>query len=538
MQLPLFTLRRASVLLLAALLIGLPFSANSLAQEETEAEATDADAAGEQPEIDPEAAQKQGEEGLAEGDYDKAMTGFTQLRDWGLRNQYTQQSGPAAVLLGYTGRARTLAKMQDYEAALQEFKTVFDASADFGPARIARGEMYLEAGAPDRAFLDFQNAVKNDRNNMQALFGLGKASVLVGLYQQSITPLTRVIAAQEDNAEAYRLRGAAYANVYKTPLAYEDLQKSISIDPEGYEAYFTLGEVLFRDKKYEEAVEQFGNAIEHYKPKPGQEDQPYLQGHLTKAMAYVELGKNVEDPAAKKAAYQNAVEETEKLLSQLDENNPGHAVARSATLHSRGVGERMLGDIGRAIRTFSEAIEINPELSESYYRRGICFHHLGENKMAIADFVQAANMSLGDPRANLWEGFTYAKMGDYHQALRAYSDAIAASDRYTPAYVNRGLAYMMLGEYEKAVNDFNEAIRLEPAVAEHYFKRGVAYEQLRDYEKAAGSFASAIEFHDEHAGAYRHMASTMQSLGRTELANQYRQKANELAPAESQQQTQ
>jgi tetratricopeptide (TPR) repeat protein len=93
---------------------------------------------------------------------------------------------------------------------------------------------------------------------------------------------------------------------------------------------------------------------------------------------------------------------------------------------------------------------------------------------------------------------------------------------------------MNLGEYDKAVADFNDAIRLEPANAEHYFKRGVAYERLNDHEKAAASFASAIEFNDKHAAAYRHMASTMQTLGRSELANEYRQKAESLGPAKKQ----
>jgi Tfp pilus assembly protein PilF len=99
--------------------------------------------------------------------------------------------------------------------------------------------------------------------------------------------------------------------------------------------------------------------------------------------------------------------------------------------------------------------------------------------------------------------------------------------------VNRGLAYLKLGEHEKAVADFNEAIRLDPLQAEHYFKRGLAYKELRDLEKASSSFASAIQFNDKHAAAYHHMASTLQSLGRTELANEYRQKAGALAPKDN-----
>ena len=150
--------------------------------------------------------------------------------------------------------------------------------------------------------------------------------------------------------------------------------------------------------------------------------------------------------------------------------------------------------------------------------------------MAISDFESAAHLVAGDPRANLWEGFTYAKLGDYQQALRAYGDAIAASDRFTPAYYNRGLAYMMLGNYKKAIADFNDAIRLEPANAEYYFKRGLAYEQMGDKQKASESFSAAIEFDKNHAGAHRHMADAMQRLGRTELATQYRQQADKLAP--------
>lgn len=96
----------------------------------------------------------------------------------------------------------------------------------------------------------------------------------------------------------------------------------------------------------------------------------------------------------------------------------------------------------------------------------------------------------------------------------------------------------MLGEHKKAIKDFNEAIRLEPANGDYYFKRGVAYQQLGDFDKAANSFASAIEFDTKNEAAYRHMAEVTQRQGRNELANQYRQKAADLAPSRSKAQPQ
>ncbi len=475
---------------------------------------------------------------LKAGDYAAAVKAFNDAGRAIPPNDYDTR------LKALTGRARALTGMKEYTTALNDLNTIIsDAdpnSPTVVPALNARGQLKLETNKPDEAVDDFEKAVQLDSGNVEALFGYGKSLVLLNRADEAITPLTHAIAADPKNGEAYRLRGTGYSTLYKNKQAIEDLQQAIQLNPEDFEAYFSLGVAYIRTENYQAAVDEFGKSIEHYKPKPGQEDQPFLQGYLTRAAAYIELGKAAKDPAAQKAAYQAAAAEAQKLVSQLDVKNPLHTKALAAALFSRGVAERMLGQLGTAIRTLTQAIELRstaapddstgPFLNDAYFRRGICFHLIGENKMAISDFQTAAHLVTDDPRANLWEGFTYAKLGDYHEAVRAYGDAIAASDRYTPAYYNRGLSYMMLGEYDKAIADFNDAIRLEPTKAEYYFKRGLAYQQLGNDQKASESFASAIEFDNKHAGAYRHMADVLQSLGRTELATQYRQKADQLTP--------
>jgi tetratricopeptide (TPR) repeat protein len=538
----LLTLCRRVILIAFTIFAGLAFRNFAAAQEtESAAETTasetgEAGADGETAETqnqitleEAKAAAAEGEQAIAAKEYEKAFAAYSKLLQYGSQDPYQRA---VAVLMGYTGRGQALAGMQEYDAAIEEFKLATDQSPNFVPALIARGQMFLEAGAPGDALPDFQAAAKQDRGNVQAQFGLGKSYVMLGNSQQGITPLTKVIAAEPQNAEAYRLRGTAYAGVLKVQQALADLQEAIAIDPQDYEAYYTLALVYLRDEEYDKAAEELVRSIQTFKPKPGQEDIPYMNGYLTLATTYIEHGKKIKDPEAKKAAFQAAIDHSETLLKQMDPRNSAYAPYRAAALHSRGVGERMQGELGKAIKTFTEAIQLNPNLAEAYFRRGICFNLIGEDKMAIADFVQAANLSIEqpDPRANLWEGLTHAKAGDYLEAVRAYGNAIAASDRYTPAYVNRALAYMQLEEFDKAIADFNEAIRLEPAQAEHYYKRGVAYARQGDYEKASASFASAIALNNKHVEAYRHMSSMMQQLGRNELAAQYRQKANELAP--------
>jgi tetratricopeptide (TPR) repeat protein len=487
-------------------------------------------AAGEAPTFDANAAKQKGDEALKAGDYQTALVAYNDIVA-NIAKATTQDVYQAMTLVGYIGRGKALAGLKEYEAAIDDFKHILDADPGSVPALIARGTVYLDTNQADSALVDFQMATKAERSNLEALFGLGKALVTLGRAEEAVTPLTRVITADPKNAEAYRLRGTGYAGQFKTKQAIEDLQQAISLNPDDYEAYATLGIVHLRAEEYQNAVDQFAKAIEHYKPKAGQEDLPYAQGYLTLATAYTELGKHAKDEAASKAAYKSAMGECEKLLAQLDAKNPTHAQARAAAIYSRGVAERMQGEYVPAIKSFTEALELNPELGDAYFRRGICFHKLNEDQMAVSDFERAAHIPpYDDPRYNLWAGLTHAKLGEYHKALRSYGDAIAASDRYTPAYYNRGLTYMQLGEYEKAVADFNESIRLAPNKAEYYFKRGVALQKQRDYKKASESFATAIAFDNKYAAAYRHMSEVLTALGHSELAGQYKQKADQLEP--------
>jgi tetratricopeptide (TPR) repeat protein len=398
---------------------------------------------------------------------------------------------------------------------------------------IGRGEMRLELGAADLALADFQQAVEKQRDNARALFGLGKAYALLGGGDRAVRPLTRYLESpdkdEEKLAEAYRLRGQSYAALGKMPEAMQDIQESLKINPDDYQTYAVLAAIMYRQQDFVNALRAITVSIEKYVPDP-ENPQPYVQGYLTKTSILIDLGDLVPSEETKYQVYEAAVHESDLLLQQLGEA-PQYAAIRSAALFGRGVALRLQGNLDDAIDSLSQAIQLNPESAEAYFRRGICYFSIGEERLALADFKQAGIIGIDDPRARLWEGMTYTKKGDLYDAVRAYGQAIAESDRYVPAYVNRGLTYIQLGQFDKAIDDFNEAIRMEPTAAPHYFKRGLAYAELGDPEKAADSFASAIELNNKYVPAYQHMARAMAALGYSELAEQYRAKAEELEAA-------
>jgi tetratricopeptide (TPR) repeat protein len=480
--------------------------------------------------IDAQTLIKEGQEALKNEDYPKALEAFDKLvpgfeRAAASGGDKAQQAAQALPTL-YVLHAQALTGVRDFEGAEAEFKKVLDQDDKYAPALLGRGKMRLEAGANDIAMQDFQAVIEQDRSNTEALFGLGKCYVLLGGAQQAIKPLTTVITKDDKNAEAYRFRAQANAGIGKFKQAHEDMDKSLELDPEPYESYFALGAINLRELKYDEAAKALGEAIKRYKPKP-ESDDPYAQGYLTKAAALIEGAKAEKDEAKKAAAYKEALADCDKLMDQLGDV-PTYAGAKAATLYQRGVSLRMMGKLGDAVNAFSEALKLNPDLAEAYFRRGICFFQMNENDLALADFKKASTLKYDEPRFRLWEGFTQAKLGDYHEAIRAYGDSISESDRYTPAYVNRSLAYLMLGEFDKALSDIDEAIRLEPTESDHYFKRGVIYEKKGKLQEAADSFVSAIKFNDKNVLAYRHAAKALATLGHSDLAAEYNKKADEL----------
>lgn len=441
------------------------------------------------------------------------------------------QSAPA-----YLGRAAARKGLKEYGPALEDIKnaqqTIFDDPTANAQAKNLSGEIYLELGALGQALADLQEAAEAMPNDVNLQFNLGKAMVLAGGAEQGKKSLDKWLESDSDddekNAEAYRLKAQASAMLSRFEEALADVDASLEIDSDDHETYALKGFILALQEKYEEAADVLQTALDKYEPEEGS-DMPYTVAHLRRASALEEAAKQAEGDETKQLAlFTEARDEVQRLLEALPER-PELARDRASALYTLGVNQRMIGELSAAVKTFSEAIDINPGMAPAYFRRGICFFHLGEERLAIKDFDKAAGLDFESPHAALWKGRTYAQLGEYYNALRAYSEAIAVSDRYTDAYMNRGLTYVKLGNYEAAIEDFDDAIRLQPTNASLYFYRGVVYKLQGDYKRAVRSLATAIDFDDKLADAYLHMSEALTAIGQSELASDYRAKGRELS---------
>jgi len=432
----------------------------------------------------------------------------------------------------YVGLGEALLKLEDYEAAIQRYSEALNYDQNIALAYNGRGECHQEMGNIELAINDFNSAFELDRNDPRIAANLGDVLInYVRDAKRAIQALTTAIDGDPENAEAYRNRGMAHAQLKELDEAIADVGKSIELDGENYESHMTLASIYLFEEDLPMAVEAVSRAIEVYQPKESSDPDVYVNGYLTLADARLNIAKDlVDDRDAQNAMYEQVIADTEAVLEEYPDRYPETGFA----LYRRGLAQRMLGQFGDAVKSLTDAIQIVPPgevstyMGSAFFRRGICWHNQGQGSLARGDFEEAAGIDYEDPLPFMWIGFTYSQEEEYRQAIDQFSEAIARKPNLTIAYVNRGLAYFQLEEFNKAVENFNEAIRSDPANAEHYYMRGKAHRIMQEDEKAKDSFYLAT-LNDEQSALYRReMAATLRTLGEDEEADSYDSQAREL----------
>jgi tetratricopeptide (TPR) repeat protein len=109
-----------------------------------------------------------------------------------------------------------------------------------------------------------------------------------------------------------------------------------------------------------------------------------------------------------------------QILNQVTASNPYNALA----FYELGNADYMLGHKAEAIRSWTEAFRLDPNMAQAYIARGTHFYNEGKYVDSLRDFEQAV-------------------------VLRPS----------TESFLQRGFALQALGRHEAALSDFDEALR-------------------------------------------------------------------------------
>jgi tetratricopeptide (TPR) repeat protein len=184
----------------------------------------------------------------------------------------------------------------------------------------------------------------------------------------------------------------------------------------------------------------------------------------------------------------------------------------------RGIAFIKLGLYEKGINDFSKSIEIYPEYAKAYFNRGSAYGRLGKNEKSLEDYTKAIEINPEYAKAYYNRGIVYWGLDKYEKSIEDYTKAIKIKPELDGVYCNRGASYSELGNNQKAIEDYTKAIEINPDDSASYNNRGIAYVELGEYENGLEDFSKAIALNPEYAVAYCNRGEAYEKFGKHEKA--------------------
>ena len=239
--------------------------------------------------------------------------------------------------------------------------------------------------------------------------------------------------------EACLRLGDVAARAGNAAAALECYARSIALRPDGFEAHFNRGVLLFHAGDSAAAAASYRRALEL---------EPRLAAAHS-ALGVVQSEAGAHDEALASHARALALEPTNPELH----NNHGLALERA---------QRPLD----AIRSFDAALAVAPTFGAAWCNRGVALHRVGRFADALASAERAIAIDPGDAEAWSNRGLALHDLHRIDEAIAALARATELAPRLANAWANLGAALNAAKRHDEALAAYDRALALDRALAE------------------------------------------------------------------------
>lgn len=136
------------------------------------------------------------------------------------------------------------------------------------------------------------------------------------------------------------------------------------------------------------------------------------------------------------------------------------------------------GDYARALQLFKKALALNPQNDMAYFELGACYINMSQDILALEMLRKAAELNPQNDKVYVELGRYYRDQGMHVESQEALKKAVAINPQGDWAYVLLGLCCMYQGKHAEAEAAFKKAIELNPAEDRAYGGIAALYEEM------------------------------------------------------------
>jgi tetratricopeptide (TPR) repeat protein len=274
-------------------------------------------------------------------------------------------------------------------------------------------------------------------------------------YDEALVNLGLARKLDPTNVQQFILEGNIRAEMDDKEGAAAAYNKALSIDPENPEAYYFIATSMFEKKNYEQAAEQFANAIKYFIKRYDQ-----LKGVLFQNVTFDRAVAN----------------EIVDLYNDKKEEELGRVIKTKLGIEQPEAQKRNV----------EKFVKVTEGLGRSYYYRGMSNYNLKKDSLALKDWNATLELRPNDLDALFFVAeLLLAKFKKYDEA-RSYLEKIVAlkADDF-PAWFYIGVCYSQAKNFQKAIEVYEDkALKLDPKNIDVLTNLAYAYREMGNTKKS------------------------------------------------------
>ena len=375
--------------------------------------------------------------------------------------------------------------------------------------RYEQGKTFLAEGNYQEAALIFEQISKEMPKFKKAWEKLSIAYVNLDKIDEAVQCYDEILIRYPKDSFALYQKSILEEKAGHPDRALESVNKALKAEPENAEYLYLKGFILFRKKKFNDAIFWFDRSLEF--------DPFYFQAADYKCICLMTLGVydelilSASDYIAQFQELVHDLKQTEDAVDDLPEHSHG--------LFGNEPSKIMKEDIWR----------LYSYLSFSYMK-------FGAFRQAERVLLQELEFDYEKSRVYFYLGLVQNALGQYEKAASSYELSLADDPNFIAARINLGLMFSKIAEeepkglgpaslsekaiefYQKSLSVLEQALSTEPENLTILYEIGKIYLILGDSKKAESIFNDILHLDASFIPVYEHLAKIKYNEGDYESA--------------------
>ncbi len=282
----------------------------------------------------------------------------------------------------------------------------------------------------------------------------------------TIDNISEKIKKHPDDVSLYVARAQAFYRLEGYDEAILDMNHAIKMDTTQYEYFLFLSDILLDYNRSKDAIRVVNAAVHRFPDN--------TKCLLKQAEIYYMLKQ-----------YQQSTAALNALLLRDNQN------AQAFFLFGQNFKE--LGDTTRAIKSYQQAVDLDPDIIDAWINLGNLWSDKGPS-IARKYYETAISIDTTNVYALNSYALFLGNQDKLQQSIDVYKKIARIDPQFSDGFFNAGIMYLTMDSVKQANRQFDLAVKTNPTFAKAYYYRGYTFERMDVLDKAKANYEQALKF--------------------------------------------